>query len=158
MVFDIRADGDFTSGVGGLKPGEQARILPPFGRYQHFIEEHAPGAPLVMLAGGIGVTPLLSLLQAYAGSGRRITFLYGARRRGQLLYADALQRLGASNPRVRVELLAGGRFGNESVSATLGQGSLYLIAGPYPMQRAWRTFLLRHGVDADDIYYEPFSM
>ena len=157
-MLNIRNDGDFTSHIASLPPGEVADVLPPFGRYQRFIDEHEPDAPLMMLAGGIGVTPLLSLLTAYAGSGRRITFLYGARTPGQLVYADALEQMGRSYPNVDVQLRAGGRFTGENVANTLGQGTLYLIAGPYAMQHSWRSLLLRRSVNADDIYYEPFSM
>ena len=158
MTFDIRADGDFTRRVAALQPSTQARILPPFGRYHHFVREHPDNVPLVMLAGGIGVTPLYSLLCSYADTGRPILFLYGARNASQLLYAQDIERLGAQHPKVDVELRAGGRFGTDEVQTTLGHQALYLIAGPYAMQRSWRRYLLGHGVDADDIYYEPFSM
>lgn len=157
MRFDIRADGDFTRRIGTLPVGTVAHVQPSFGRYRRFIDEHAPSAPLVMLGGGIGVTPLLSLIGAYRGE-RDITLLYGARTEGDLVHADDLRRLDASHANVHVTLRAGGRFGEREVADAMRPGALYLIAGPYAMIRSWRAFLLRHGVKADDIYYEPFAM
>lgn len=158
LFFDIRADGDFTRGVAKLPAGAVAEVLPSYGRYERMIDEHGDSAPLVMIAGGIGVTPLLSLLAAYVGTGRPIAFLYGARSEADMVYADALRSLAARHANLHLVLKAGGRLEEEQVARVMHPDSVYLIAGPYPMQRGWRKFLLAHGVDADDMYYEPFAM
>ena len=158
LVFGIRADGDFTRGVASLRPGARAEVLPPYGRYQHFIEAHEKDVPLVMIAGGIGVTPLLSLLAAYADTGRPIAFLYGARSERDMVYEAPLRDLASTRANLRLVLKAGERLTEDEVASCMAPRAVYLIAGPYLMQRAWRRFLAQRGVDADDVYYEPFSM
>ena len=158
LRFDIRADGDFTRAVAGLTPGTRAEVMVPYGRYQQVIDEHPADAPLVMIAGGIGVTPLLSLLLAHAGDAREVAFLYGARSERDMVYADEIRAVAREHSNVDVVLRAGGRLEEAEVAERMLPGAVYLIAGPYPMQRAWRRFLFARGVDADDIYYEPFSM
>lgn len=158
MRFDIRADGDFTRRIATLPVGTPALVQPSYGRYRRFIDEHADGAPVVMLGGGIGVTPLLSLIEAYAPTGRSVTLLYGARGEQDLVHADDLRAMDHDHANVHVTLRAGGRFEEKDVADAMRPGALYLIAGPYGMLRAWRAFLLKRGVNADDIYYEPFAM
>ncbi|PLS29574.1 ferredoxin reductase family protein [Bifidobacterium parmae] len=158
MRFDIRADGDFTRRIAALPVGAVTHVQPSYGRYRRFIDEHAAGAPLVMFGGGIGVTPLLSLIEAYAPTGRSVTLLYGARGERDLVHADDLRAMDRDHANVHVTLRAGGRFEERDVADAMRPGALYLIAGPYGMLKAWRTFLLKRGVAADDIYYEPFAM
>ena len=158
LVFNIRADGDFTRAVASLPVGAKAVVLPSYGRYRDVVEAHPAGAPLVMIAGGIGVTPLLSLLAAYVGSGRPIAFLYGARSDADMVHATELRALAAAHPNLHLVLRAGGRLEEDEVASQMRPDSVYLIAGPYLMQRAWRSFLAQRGVDADDVYYEPFAM
>ncbi|KAB8294515.1 ferric reductase [Bifidobacterium avesanii] len=161
MTFAVRADGDFTTRLAALKPGTPARVIPPYGRYAHFIEErdgHGGGrAPLVLIAGGIGVTPLIGVLSAYAGTGRPIDFLYTVRGERDFIYRDELRRFGDAHANVRVRLLTG-RADESIIAPMIRPGAAYLIAGPQGMMTAVRRTLLAHGVPADAMYYEPFSM
>ncbi|RSX53655.1 hypothetical protein D2E25_0978 [Bifidobacterium goeldii] len=172
MSFAIRADGDFTSKIASLKPGERVKVVPPYGRYAEFIKEHdaqtGHATPLVLIAGGIGVTPLIGVLTAYAGGkngtngangrGRIVDFLYTARSERDVIYRDELQQFGAAHaPNTRVRLTTG--HANESLIAPMIRpGAIYLIAGPMPMMDAVREILAQHGVASTDIYYEPFAM
>lgn len=112
----------------------------------------------MMIVGGIGVTPLLSLPAAYVDTGRSVAFSYSARSERDMVYADSLRELAASHSNLRLVLKAGSRLSEDEVAASMASGAAYLIAGPYPMQRAWRSLLPGRGVSADDLYYEPFSM
>ncbi|KAB5607853.1 iron reductase [Bifidobacterium jacchi] len=170
MSFAIRADGDFTAKIASLKPGERVRVVPPYGRYAEFIREHDAQSsqsltPLVLIAGGIGVTPLIGVLTAYAGATgtapasatRIVDFLYTARSERDFIYRDELQRFGASSPNTRVRLLTG-RADEALIAPMIRPGAIYLIAGPMPMMDAVREILAKHGVASTDIYYEPFAM
>ncbi|TPF85616.1 hypothetical protein BW13_09955 [Bifidobacterium sp. UTCIF-37] len=176
MSFAIRADGDFTSKIASLKQGERVRIVPPYGRYAEFIREHDAQSsahsptPLVLIAGGIGVTPLIGVLTAYAGAAgtgantaptastpRIVDFLYTARSDRDFIYRDELERFGASSPNTRVRLKTG-HADEALIAPMIRPGAIYLIAGPMPMMDAVREILAKHGVASTDIYYEPFAM
>lgn len=168
MTFAIRADGDFTARIASLEPGTPVRVMPPYGRYAQFIAErdrHAAtsgtgtgkAVPLVLIGGGIGITPLLGVLTAYAGTGRPVDFLYTARSERDFIYRDELQRFGTNDPSVRVRLLAQ-RPDESTIAPMIRPGAAYLVAGPHAMMVTVRRILAAHGVPADAIYYEPFSM
>jgi ferredoxin-NADP reductase len=129
-------------------------MLPPYGRYQHFIEEHAPDAPIVIVAGGIGITPLIAVLEHY---GPRVsTFVYTARR-GQMLPYTSYLRYWAETSHMRSIISEHRIPPSQLEDDVLIRGAIYLIAGPMPMQRTWLRYLHSQGVSADDTYSEPFS-
>jgi 3-ketosteroid 9alpha-monooxygenase subunit B len=73
-----------------LRAGDSLSALPPEGR---FVLD-AVAAPLLLFAGGSGITPVVSLLKtALATTERRITLLYANRDAGSVIFADELARL-----------------------------------------------------------------
>ncbi|NMN01081.1 hypothetical protein G1C96_1664 [Bifidobacterium sp. DSM 109958] len=173
MTFAIRADGDFTSRIAALRPGTDVRVIPPYGRYAEFIRErdahlarvargtqtaqNAPASPLVLIGGGIGITPLLGVLTAYAGTGRPVDLLYTARGDRDFIYRSELERFASSAPATRVRLVTA-RPDDALIAPMIRPDAAYLVAGPHGMMVAVRRILAAHGVPADAMYYEPFSM
>ncbi|WP_190972549.1 FAD-dependent oxidoreductase [Bifidobacterium myosotis] len=164
MSFAIRADGDFTARIASLKPGDVVRVVPPYGRYAEFIKEHDRThdnthgtVPLVLIGGGIGITPLLGVLTTYADGARPVDFLYTARSERDFIYRDELEQFGRTTPSTRIRLMAQ-RPDEAIIAPMIRPHAIYLIAGPQPMMEAVRAILFSHGVAADDIYYEPFAM
>ncbi|MFT8639731.1 ferric reductase [Bifidobacterium sp.] len=156
VSFAIRGDGDFTRTlVANAAPGMQSRMIPPYGRYQRFIEEHSANRPIVIFAGGIGVTPLVPVAMSYGSQGRRMRFMYAARSGDQLLYADQIRRW-AQTENCDAQLKVG-RFSSAEMRHAMEDDALYLVAGPATMLRSIRRMLLAHGVRSDDICYEPFT-
>jgi len=92
----IKVRGDFTQRAHDLKPGDFLNVQGPFGRF--VLPEGE--APLVLLAGGIGITPFRSMLrQSLArGSGRRIILIYSCRTLQVMPYFDELQELARQHP------------------------------------------------------------
>ena len=64
----IKASGDFTASIGQTKPGDLAVIQAPFGRFSTVL--HPEVQDWVFIAGGIGITPLMSNLQVHARHAR----------------------------------------------------------------------------------------
>ena len=75
---------------------------------------------MLLLAGGIGITPLMALLRAELarGSTRPITLAYWVRTPGDACFLDALRALSAAHPSLRLHL-----------ATTRGMAS---ILGPVP--------------------------
>lgn len=72
--------------------GDTLQVRGPYGQFGL----SATAAPIIMVAGGSGMAPLRSLLQAMvaADSKREVQFFFGARRRQDLYWLDDIQALG----------------------------------------------------------------
>jgi predicted ferric reductase len=66
IIFTIKCSGDFTSRIGSLQPGDRAVLDGPYGLFSHCALSDAPGREIIMIAGGIGITPMLSMLRYMA--------------------------------------------------------------------------------------------
>lgn len=67
VQFTIKQLGDFTRAVPQLQPGTVAWVDGPYGVFSIDQQPEAPG--YLFFGGGIGMAPLLSMLQALAGRG-----------------------------------------------------------------------------------------
>jgi predicted ferric reductase len=103
VQFAIRCCGDWTRHVGHLAAGDGATMDGPFGRFNHL--EHFPDArELIMIAGGIGITPMLSMLRYMAdvGDRRQVTLLWSNRGPADVFCEEELDRLRRQWPELRV--------------------------------------------------------
>ncbi len=75
-----------------------------------------PDAPLLFLAAGSGITPLMSMTRALAASGMPVplTLLYWARHRDELCFVDELRGLARDLPGFEVKLLLTGEAASAS--------------------------------------------
>jgi predicted ferric reductase len=96
-TFTIKAYGDFTSRVQQVRPGTRVLLDGPHGSYR--ARKHAER--FVLIAGGIGITPIISLLRTAADAGDQRPFLlfYGSLRWEQVTFREQLEDL-----RQRLEL------------------------------------------------------
>ena len=81
---------------GAIAVGDELRFTGPYGAFHLRHSEH----PVLMVAGGSGMAPILSLLRALAAAGtdRPVRFFYGARSEEDLFYVDHVQELGGRLP------------------------------------------------------------
>ena len=77
-----------------LRPGDQIELRGPVGGY--FVWEPAQGGPLLLVAGGSGVVPLMAMIRARdaAGSDAETRLLLSSRGWEDVIYRDELERLG----------------------------------------------------------------
>ena len=66
MTSTIKASGDFTRTIGETRPGDQAHIEGPFGRFSLL---NYPAESLLFIAGGVGITPIISMLRYLRDTG-----------------------------------------------------------------------------------------
>jgi len=94
-------DTPFKRVLAGLAPGAQARFSGPYGKLTLPGEA---GRPLILIAGGIGVTPYMSMLRhaTHAGTPHQFTLLYSNRRAEDAAFLDELRELTRLNPRLRL--------------------------------------------------------
>ncbi len=78
-----------------LRPGTRVRVLPPSGIFT----PKDLDADLLLVAGGSGITPLMSILRAaLRDGGGRVVLRYATRDRASVIFAEALDRLAAEHP------------------------------------------------------------
>lgn len=163
-------DTAFKRELSRLVPGSSVRVTGPFGSFGLHDD---PAKAAVFLAGGIGITPIISILRqaAHDQQRHRLFLLYSNRRPEDAAFLDELQRLERANPNFRLigvmTQLKNSRHSwvgetgpirAELLRNAVGeiQGPIYYIAGPVAMVAAMRDVLNEAGADADDIRSEEF--
>ncbi|HEX2028834.1 MAG TPA: ferredoxin reductase [Nitriliruptorales bacterium] len=88
--------------VDELSPGDQLELRGPVGGY--FVWDGRSPSPLLLVAGGSGVVPLMSMLRHRAVSGRRVParLLYSSHGPDDIIYRDELERMAAADPDLKV--------------------------------------------------------
>ena len=144
---------------GALAPGDELRFTGPYGAF-HLRESERP---ILMVAGGSGMAPILSLLRTLAAeqSNRTVRFFYGARTEQDLFYADLIAELGAALPDFEFVPVIG--FVHEPACALLEPDGLsdpeIYMCGPPPMIDATIELATeRHGIDEGSrIFHDKFT-
>jgi len=77
----------------GLRPGDRIELRGPVGGY--FVWEPAQGGPLLLVAGGSGVVPLMAMIRARAAAGSDVDtrLLFSSRSWEDVIYRKELERL-----------------------------------------------------------------
>lgn len=93
----IKNLGDFTSTIKETEPGDTALIQAPFGRFSHRL--HPWESDLVFIAGGIGITPIMSMIRFIRDSKeeKRVLLLYGNNREEEIVFRKELEELAESS-------------------------------------------------------------
>lgn len=156
-----------------LRPGDVLRTFGPSGS---FVLEASSEDSLVLIAGGSGVTPMISLARAALArsSARRVTLLDGNRSESDIIFRDELSSLAAEHPSrfTLRHVLASpppgwsgghGILDQPTLQTALAQldadlpTSAFYLCGPEPMMDAARATLRAAGVSAERIHEERFS-
>ena len=82
----VKAIGPGTDWLAAMQKDQELAVFGPLGRGFDVDPEKTP----VLVAGGVGVAPLLFLAERMAASGRRAIFLYGARSENDLPLAEEI--------------------------------------------------------------------
>jgi predicted ferric reductase len=169
LRITVKDLGDSSARVAALRPGTRALIEGPYGK---MTGEHYTGGPVVLLACGIGVTPLLALLGELPYRPGEATLVYRARNETDLAFRSELEWF-AQHRGVRVVHLLGpradrpswlpGTFARHDDAAMLRQiapaidRSHVFICGPDEWTQAARAAARSAGVPAAHLHTELFS-
>lgn len=113
LVEPPRADGRLVLTIKATEGGrvsqylyERARAGEVFELGQAFGDLQAPAGPLLLLAAGSGITPLMALLREQAAQGLQapVDLIYWVRQRDQACFVEELRALAARHPHFRLHL------------------------------------------------------
>lgn len=134
-----------------LRVGDRLLVTRP---KQTFALEDAPYHALV--AGGVGITPIMAFAEHLDREGRPFRLVYGGRTEGSMAFRERLGALGD-----RVTFLAEDRDGRpdlDEVVKQLPDGGLIYVCGPLALLRAVQSAAeAAHGPDQDLVRFELFS-
>jgi ferredoxin-NADP reductase len=150
----------FKRALGTLVPGATVRVKGPLGVMT--LHEN-PARAAVFIAGGIGITPFMSMLRqaAHDRPGHRFFLLYSNRKPEQAAFLDELQDLARQYDHFRLLARMTDHDGFIDEEAIRGftaraENPLYYLAGPPAMADAMTRILRSSGIRDEDISSEEF--
>lgn len=161
------SDSFFKNTLLGLGLGAPVILEGPSGT---FALPDTPDKPIVFVAGGIGITPFLSML-TYVDEARQpynITVFYSNRDAASTAYLSDLQQIANRNPTIKLVLTMTNDIGWKGETKTVGNeliashikgpaNHLFYIAGAPAMVFAVQDDLRRAGVSDINIHTEGFT-
>lgn len=167
--FTMKGQGDFVSSVKDIPVGTRAFLEGPYGAFIHGPEE---ARDAVFIAGGVGITPIMSMLRAYRDRGARrdLMLIYTNKDWESVIFRDEIEALKEAiglrvvhvldkpepgwtgeTGRIDADLLA------RHLPADVGAYD-YFLCGPPRMMDAVEPLLRQRGIAARRIFSERFNM
>jgi len=147
--------------------GDSIQLFPPSGE---FVLKDGD-KPLVLISGGVGITPTLAMLTAALSTGRAIHFIHAARHAGVHAFRDQIDALALEHPQLQrfycyavaadtgPQPHATGYLNQAQLGAWLPETrdiDVYFL-GPTPFMKAVKSHLSELGVPQAQTYYEFFG-
>jgi ferredoxin-NADP reductase len=135
-----------------LKIGDVVKATAPVNNF-HL---HEGASPAILFAGGIGVTPILSMAAELQARGNSYRLLYAGRARGLLAFLPQLLAICPTSLSVHYDsddsrLDIGAALGDAPVNSHV------YVCGPAGMINAVKAAALAKGIPSDRIHYELFK-
>jgi ferredoxin-NADP reductase len=156
----------FANALSALVPGDKAEISGPFGEFV-FSGEYGQ---VVFITGGIGITPLRSMIRNATDRGlsTRILLIYSARSRDDLLFGTEMEQMMEQNPHLKVIITLTapdpawngrtGRIDRPLIEREVPDRNeqVFFTSGPPVMVDAIVAILKELGVPDEHIHQEQF--
>ncbi len=161
--FTMKALGDYTKRLGELKPGTRVILDGPLGL---FIEELSQNEKILFIAGGIGITPIRSMIGDMMRHPKDIIMIYAVRTIDDIAFRKEFEFFQSKFPFPIYYILSTPTPGYESgfldreklvrLIPDFFERDVYLC-GPPPMMNATVTNLKGLGFKNINLHYEMFS-
>ena len=170
LEFTVKELGDFTGAIGRTEVGTVAYVDGPHGVFT--VDRHTSAPGFLLVAGGVGIAPMASMLRTLADRGDRrpIRLVYGTRAWDATPLRDELDQLAERLDLQVVHVLeeppegwsgASGRPSPELIceaARDLPDGFQCFMCGPAPMTEMAERALAAFGVPLRRIHTELFEM
>ncbi len=156
----------------GVKEGDILNVKAPTG---HFFLDMTKTNPVVLIAGGVGITPMLCMANAIAASGskREAWFFFGVRNRREHIHKAELEKLAAENENIHLHICYSkpgekdvkgkdyhheGRVGIELLKELLPSNNFeFYLCGNGAFMKSITDGLEAWGVPDKDVHFEAFG-
>lgn len=165
LRFSIKDCGDYTCKVCLCEPGTSVIIDGPLGV---FTEQKSETGKYLLLAGGIGITPIRALAEALSREGKDVVLMYAARTPEDLVFRNELEAFTCKRSYILNNVMKGseqsgfeyGRIDLERIkkfAPDFAQRDAY-ICGPAPMILSLEKQLCDVGMPSSQLHSEMFKM
>ena len=169
IAFTAKRLGDFTATLPSVEPGTRAWIEGPYGA---FVPDSNRAGTIVLIAGGIGITPIMSILRTFAERGVRtpLWLIYANEDWESATFREELDALTNRLPLQLIHVLDSppehwsgetGFVDEELLERCLPADSKdveYFICGPPPLMDVAEKALLSRGASPTRLYSDRFDL
>lgn len=171
LTFTIKELGDFTEKIKTLQPGQKVYLDGPYGHFS--VDRHPHAKEFVFIAGGVGITPIMSTLRTLAerGDQRPLTLIYANRDWESVIFREEIEALQESLNLKLVHVLQDPPPGWQGETGFISQELLerhlpkdrsrnrveVFLCGPPPMMDAVEATLVKLGLPFGDFHSERFN-
>lgn len=171
MQFLIKACGDWTRQLGALKPGDRVRVSGPYGIFSPYFHDNV--SSLIMIAGGIGITPMLSILRKLSADRAKIPIklIWSFRSAAEAPCLQEISGLSETLPGLEIIRIASrdshqqqgqlARLDKKSLAGLVSDycpGMLVMVCGPSIMMKNVRSWLVASGYPSAAVISEEFAL
>jgi len=161
LRLGIKNLGDYTSELELLNVGDEALVEGPFG---NFTMAQAQYKNQIWIAGGIGITPFISLAHSIPkNEDYNIDLFYCVRNEDEAAYRQELDALSQQNPSLRFHLFCSEKSGridatHIQTATTFLSNKDILMCAPPPMIHSLRSQFIEKGIHSSYIHSEEFNL
>lgn len=170
LEFVVRTTGDWTGQLKNLQPQDRVFIDGPFGLFSHLLLSEQK--EIIMIAGGIGVTPMLSMLRYMADHNdqRKITLIWSNQTPNNIILPHEFENLAGLLKGLRIVhvLTRAPEYSGEQGHldrpklkrhlSNCSPSSAVFVCGPAQMMQDVYSRLVSLGFQRQMIFMERFSL
>jgi predicted ferric reductase len=163
LRLSIKMVGDWTKRLDALHAGTDVKVMGPYGQFAE--RAFVTKKPGVWIAGGIGVTPFLSMLKdrSVHAPESDIAMFYCTKNEADAPYDAEIAGIVPRMPNVEYVRHRSDAEGFVTAQTIAGRVTdladrLILLCGPLPMMRKLEAAFVAMGVPRRNIQYEDFSL
>jgi len=170
LQFVIRSLGDWTNKINRLKAGETVLIDGPYGLFSHMVS--SKNESIIMIAGGIGITPMLSMLRYMADvdDPRPILLIWSNKTKEHIVFPEEFEDLKHRLQNFNIIYIITHGSGGENSIGRLDQNRLekmlkrwsrksdVFVCGPFGMMKEMIRAVKKIGFSSARVYKEEFKL